>query len=278
MASRKVRWKGEPKNKVRYLSRRTVQAVRARERIMGWKSYSTTIIQGSWNKGVAASAGTHDGPGVWDGSSYKVREQQRYGACLGIMVADRVEAEGFTPHTHNIMVDEPGMTQIVKRQQEQIEQGLNALASRRPWRGYKPKVWPSFIEDGYVGYVQAKDSTGEYENPTGKSRKVDAVGMGGILYVVAEVKSGRTRWYVTLDGLCVQASKFRKIKYSSKAKTGTVVARANTYQYRRPFSSSKLRTAVVRKGQKVEITREYNISGFRWYRTNKNTFVPAFRF
>jgi hypothetical protein len=109
-------------------------------RAAGIPSTSAKVIQGSYNRGVAASAGTHDAGGVADlsiaglSSDQQVKlvvELRRRNGCAWL----RTPAYGWPasaggPHLHAVIRDEPGLSAGAKSQVAAYDKGLNGLASK----------------------------------------------------------------------------------------------------------------------------------------------------
>jgi hypothetical protein len=110
------------------------------------------VMQGSYSKGVQASAGTHDGGGVVDlsiagmssGQQVKfVEELRRRNGCAWL----RTPAHGWSPsagapHCHMVVRDEPGLSTPAQTQVRHYDQGLNGLASRGRDTLPRPKQYP----------------------------------------------------------------------------------------------------------------------------------------
>lgn len=234
-AETKVKWSGG--SGTQYLTDRHLQHILARERILGWARYSTTIYQGSFNYGVAASAGTHDGGNCADCVSNK--EATRITRILGSARFPRTVAQGFTmKHDHEIL-DYGGSTAwIAKNQLVSYHNHRNGLRGNGPDTGYRMMVFPKFIYNGYIGYVRAKKSTFAYEQQTNKSKKITAIEIGLITFVVAETEVAGSRWYVTLSGKCIKASEFDKINYSFKASKQTYFIKKKVWARTQPNSKA----------------------------------------
>ncbi len=102
------------------------------------------VVQGSHNKGVGASAGTHDGAGVVDLSVRSIPvgmspgEYVRRARSAGLIAWYRTESDGFAPHIHAIDHGAAGLSPAAVRQVEAWRKGRNGLANNGPDSG--PKV------------------------------------------------------------------------------------------------------------------------------------------
>jgi hypothetical protein len=125
-------------------NRRTAAMIREAERRLGRR---LTIVQGSFNKGTAASAGTHDGGGVVDFRSWDlgvgipdVLTALRH---VGLAAWYRTRAQGFEPHIHAVAIGDKQLAPAAKAQVSQYRAGLNGLANRGRDDGPKVKIRPS---------------------------------------------------------------------------------------------------------------------------------------
>lgn len=91
----------------------------------------TTLTQGSYNRGVSASAGTHDGGGVVDipSTSTTVLKKLR---VAGFAAWIRTRNEGFSPHTHAVAIGDKEMSPSAKDQVADYFAGRNGLANNGP--------------------------------------------------------------------------------------------------------------------------------------------------
>jgi hypothetical protein len=113
------------------------------------------IIQGSFNKGTVASAGTHDLAGAMDFRTWNLTNDLlysgvRFGRDLGGADYIRTTAEGFDPHWHGVTIGDAPMSPETAQQVRDYYAGLNALASRRADTfSYRPaNIQPyKYIED-----------------------------------------------------------------------------------------------------------------------------------
>jgi peptidoglycan hydrolase-like protein with peptidoglycan-binding domain len=93
-----------------------------------------SVTQGSYSKGVSASAGTHDGGGALD-ISVRGRSQKQISAMVkalrqaGFAAWARTPADGFTPHIHAIAIGDREAAPLAKRQMQNYFAGRNGLAN-----------------------------------------------------------------------------------------------------------------------------------------------------
>ncbi|WP_258177319.1 CHAP domain-containing protein [Streptomyces solincola] len=88
------------------------------------------LSQGSYNRGVAASAGTHDGGGVVDiasSSQALVKALRQVGFAAWV----RTPAEGFSYHIHACAIGDREMAAGARNQVRAYFQGRNGLANNR---------------------------------------------------------------------------------------------------------------------------------------------------
>lgn len=95
------------------------------------------LTQGSYNTGVGASAGTHDGGGVVDIRT-STMSATGVNSCLkalrqaGFAAWYRTSAEGFSPHIHAVAIGDREMSPAAKSQVVQYFAGKNGLANQGP--------------------------------------------------------------------------------------------------------------------------------------------------
>lgn len=263
----KVRWQG-PQG-VQYVTERHLQHILARERILQWLRYSTTIYQGSFNYGVKASAGTHDGADCIDCISNPTA--LRISRILGSARFKRTVKQGFSMgHDHEVLDYSGGAAQIAKNQLVSYHGRRNGLAGNGPDTDYKMLVFPKFIYNGYIGYVRAKVDTAAYEQQTKSSSKLNAIETGLITLVVCETEVAGKRWYVTLSGKCILASEFSKVKYSFVKKQRTYVVKKGAWRRKYPNGSApKVGTRAMRAGEPFEGAGRATVDDVVWI-TDKN--------
>ncbi len=99
-----------------------------------WSPY---LVQGSYNPGVDASAGTHDGGGVIDIRVTTMSENGR-NLCVqalrqvGFAAWYRTPAEGFDVHIHACAIGDREMAPSAKNQVQSYFNGRNGLANNGP--------------------------------------------------------------------------------------------------------------------------------------------------
>jgi peptidoglycan hydrolase-like protein with peptidoglycan-binding domain len=94
-----------------------------------------TLTQGSYNKGVSASAGTHDGGGVvdisvsgWDRAKMDRAVQALRKAGMAAWL--RTPSDGFSYHIHGVAIGDKEMSSAAKSQIQQWREDRNGLANR----------------------------------------------------------------------------------------------------------------------------------------------------
>jgi hypothetical protein len=108
-----------------------------------------TLTQGSYNSGVAASAGTHDGGGVVDVSVSGMDSTGRYNAAMALRKAGffawiRTPAQGFAYHIHAVAIGDKEMSSGAKSQQVQGFQDRDGLA--RHGADTAPDPYPTWVD------------------------------------------------------------------------------------------------------------------------------------
>lgn len=121
----------------------TKAALRAAEKKLG---YELTIVQGSYNEGVSASAGTHDGGGVVDLAPYDHARKVRVLRDLGFAAWYRPAIKGlWGPHIHAVLIGNARLAPSAARQVLAYRAGRDGLAANRPDPNpYRPNPIPVF--------------------------------------------------------------------------------------------------------------------------------------
>lgn len=107
-----------------------------------------TLTQGSYNKGVSASAGTHDGGGVVDINVNNITTARRtvLVQCLrraGFAAWLRTPSQGFAYHIHACAINDHEMASAAKEQVQQYFNGQNGLAGHGADTN-PPRPWPAW--------------------------------------------------------------------------------------------------------------------------------------
>lgn len=132
------------------VDRWTAAALREAERRLG---YPLTIVQGSYNRGVGASAGTHDGGGVVDLAAFEADRKVRVLREVGFAAWRRRPSQGpWNEHVHAVLIGNERAADSAKRQVTAYRNGRNGLANNGPDDGprvgvhtfaYPPKAPPA---------------------------------------------------------------------------------------------------------------------------------------
>jgi LysM repeat protein len=106
------------------------------------------LTQGSYNRGVSASAGTHDGGGVVDISVNNMTAARRQEAvqCLrraGFAAWLRTPSQGFAYHIHACAIGDREMASAAKNQVQSYFNGRDGLA-RNGADTNPPRPWPAW--------------------------------------------------------------------------------------------------------------------------------------
>lgn len=141
------------------LNQRTLDMLERAEDRMGFKVW---VVQGSYNQGVGASAGTHDGGGAIDisvrGIDYKraVRELRD----VGFAAWYRAPLPGvWGAHIHAVAIGDKEMDPSAKRQVDEYYAGEDGLAGTGDDTGYRPDpipVWPVKLATVNFGVVNTQ--------------------------------------------------------------------------------------------------------------------------
>jgi hypothetical protein len=138
MAMRRIRVQGHTLNK------RTADMLHRAEQRLGFPLY---IMQGSYNTGVSASAGTHNGGGAVDVSAaHRPADVVKALREVGFAAWHRMPWQGPWPeHIHAIAIGDPELSSGAAQQVREYYAGQNGLASHRTDDGPRISpipVWP----------------------------------------------------------------------------------------------------------------------------------------
>ncbi len=121
---------------------KTRAALEAAERILG---YRLTIVQGSYNTTVGASAGTHDQGGVVDLRAFDHERKLRALRRVGFAAWRRLSSEGpWSEHIHAVLVDHGKLAPVAASQVADYRAHKNGLKSHLPDRTWRPDPIPVF--------------------------------------------------------------------------------------------------------------------------------------
>lgn len=124
------------------LDRFSMQRIQAAEKRLG---YELTIIQGSYNSGVSASAGTHDGGGAVDLSAWDWERKCRILRQEGWAAWHRPTIPRlWNEHIHGIQYDNKRLSSGAQSQVTQYYRGYNGLASWGKDYQWRPNPIPHF--------------------------------------------------------------------------------------------------------------------------------------
>ena len=102
-----------------------------------------TLVQGSYSGGVAASAGTHNGGGAFDITSYNGKNRVRVLRILGTTADIRIKIiDIWDEHIHGIVCGDGSASKGAKYQVSEYYSGRNGLANRRRDTGWRPYKLP----------------------------------------------------------------------------------------------------------------------------------------
>ena len=114
-------------------------------------SLAGQVTQGAYSTGVGASAGTHDGGGVWDlrpalGTTQRLRAFRESGWVAWL----RTAAQGFQPHVHAVVAGCPHLSSAARTQISRYRSGLDGLAGMGLDDGPQVpyRTWREALPDG----------------------------------------------------------------------------------------------------------------------------------
>jgi hypothetical protein len=132
------------------------------------------IVQGSFNAGTTASAGTHDRAGALDVRTWNLTIAERDlamrtgrdpGRVGGAAWWYRHLAQGFDPHIHLVLLGDGPMTPQTKFQETEYKAGRTGLANRARDDFWRPSVIRNyqFIEDDMYTDADRRAAQNHYE-------------------------------------------------------------------------------------------------------------------
>lgn len=124
--------------------RATAQMFELHDRINDRLGGKFTIVQGSFNLGVSASAGTHDRAGCvdwrsWNLTAAEISEALHLARDNALALFPRTVAQGFDPHLHGTLLSDAPMTPQTKWQVSEYIAGHDMLASQGADTFYRPR-------------------------------------------------------------------------------------------------------------------------------------------
>lgn len=118
------------------LNKRTRAMVQQAEKYLG---YEMTILQGSYNSGVSASAGTHDGGGAVDFAPYDQENKVKALRMVGFAAWHRTAIAGvWQEHIHAIAINDKQMSSGARKQVQDYYAHLNGLANHAHDSTWRP--------------------------------------------------------------------------------------------------------------------------------------------
>lgn len=103
--------------------------------------YDLTIVQGSYHKGVGASAGTHDGGGAVDLLPWDWQNKVRVLRELGFAAWHRPAIRGvWSEHIHAVLIGNAKASSSAKAQVLAYKNGRDGLRSNRPDYFWRPTI------------------------------------------------------------------------------------------------------------------------------------------
>lgn len=112
------------------------------DQMADYLGYSLTVFQGSYNSGVGASAGTHDGGGAVDLAPYDYENKVKAAREVGFAAWHRPTLPGvWEEHIHMIAIGDAEMSDAARKQVQDYYAHLDGLASH----AYDPEWRPAHI-------------------------------------------------------------------------------------------------------------------------------------
>lgn len=163
------------------------------ERAEARLGYELTVVQGSYNTGVGASAGTHDGGGAVDLSAWDHERKVLVLRQLGFAAWYRPTLPGvWNEHIHAIAIGDPDLSSGARNQVYAYYNGRDGLANNGPDNG--PRLDPIPVWPVELGEISLNKLINQFEaknpEPTAAVRKVQ------------QCLDWRLKRDVEVDGIC----------------------------------------------------------------------------
>ena len=130
------------------LNKRTVAALDVVHEKLG---YELTIVQGSYHKTTAASAGTHDGGGAVDLAPFEADKKVHAMRAVGFAAWHRLPSQGNWPeHVHGILRGDREMSPEAAAQIVAYDNHRDGLADNAPDNTWHPDPKVTFDYPHYV--------------------------------------------------------------------------------------------------------------------------------
>jgi hypothetical protein len=134
------------------LNKRTVAALDVVHERLG---YELTIVQGSYHKTTAASAGTHDGGGAVDLAPFEADKKVHAMRAVGFAAWHRLPSQGDWPeHVHGILRGDQELSPQAAAQIVSFDDHRNGLANNAADNTFHPDPKVTF---DYPEYVRTHD-------------------------------------------------------------------------------------------------------------------------
>jgi len=136
--------------------------------------YPLTIVQGSYHRGVSASAGTHDGGGVVDLAPWDWENKVRVLRAVGFAVWHRPTLPGvWGEHIHAVLIGNSKLAPSAARQVTAYRAGRDGLARNLPDNTWRPKPIPTFT---WAKYQRAQAAAFKAAKKKAAAQRVKFVG------------------------------------------------------------------------------------------------------
>ena len=193
----------------RRVNEKTRQILVAANKLLASSKYGSekgdlTIVQGSFNGGgVAASAGTHDGGGAADITSFNWQNRVKVLRLLGCAAWYRPARKNvWSAHIHFIVIGDSSVSRGGKVQVTAYKNNRDGLAGNAKdpnWRPYRVNI--SFVGNSKKGTHYVTKNSNMYTQPYGAVSKAGVVKKGAKFTVVAKVKNSYGNvWAVNPNG------------------------------------------------------------------------------
>lgn len=170
--------------------------------VYGGETSDVTMMQGSWHKGVGASAGTHDKGAVFDLTPYNSQGRVRVFRLLGMAYWERKSLPGvWVHHNHGVVCGMEDAAPLAKTQVVAYYNGRNGLANNGRDDGWRPITLPILaVYQGNTGVRVATKNTQGRTQPSYLVSVTRKVPKGTPVTVLMEVNVSGKRWAVTDRG------------------------------------------------------------------------------
>lgn len=286
-----MKWSDKVKYQGKTLNRGTLAIFTAMNTILqqspryGREKENVTLVQGSYNGTVSASAGTHNGGGAYDITNFNYKNRVKVLRILGTATWYRPTIKNlWSAHIHGIVCGDGSASKGALGQVTAYYNGRNGLANNAKDPDWRPKVLPILFvapwdDRGKPGPMYFTKDQARYEEPNTKGKKQGTSKKGDLFTVVAVVNVKGELWAINPHGDCVPKASLtakKPVKPSLPATTPFIaewrVTKSGKWGLDGPGGKQKYERAA---GYHLYTVAKATVNGVQWYVTEANTWYDA---